>query len=203
VGRSEARDADVANVIDLRASRSRSVPYAEATAPNATLSDFYETDYPQIVAAIALVGTDISAACDAVDEAVADAWQDGIARSGQALFASTVRTRALTIVRQGSRRKRLERRAGKRMRAEIVVDRDVVENAVTVDIQRVLQTLSPRQREVVVLHYMFDMTVEDVALELGISQSTVKTTLKRARYLLARRLSAEGEPELDFYEDEP
>jgi RNA polymerase sigma-70 factor (ECF subfamily) len=55
-------------------------------------------------------------------------------------------------------------------------------------VRRVLDTLSPRQRQVVVLHYMFDMSVDDCAHELGISQSTVKTTLKRARTLLARRL---------------
>jgi RNA polymerase sigma-70 factor (ECF subfamily) len=202
VKRSEARHDEVADVIDLRASRSRSLPYAEATAPNAVLSDFYEADYPQIVAAIAMVGTDIETACDAVDEAVADAWEGGIARSGQALFASSVRARALANARKGSRRKVLERRAGKRMRAELVVDRDAIDGALTLDVQRVLQTISTRQREVVVLHYMFDMTVEDVALELGISQSTVKTTLKRARYLLARRLSDDAEPEPDFYQDE-
>ncbi len=199
--RSELRKDEVADVIDLRAPRSR-VPFAEATSPNAVLSEFYEADYPQIVAAVAMVGHDVESACDAVDEAVAGAWQDGIAGSGLAVFSSSVRQRALTISRKGSRRKRLERRAGKRMRAELVIDRDTIDGSVTLDVQRVLQTLSPRQREVVVLHYMFDMAVEDVAVELGISQSTVKTTLKRARYLLARRLADDEEPEMAFFEEE-
>jgi DNA-directed RNA polymerase specialized sigma24 family protein len=46
------------------------------------------------------------------------------------------------------------------------------------------------------------MAVDDVAVELGISQSTVKTTLKRARYLLARRLADDEEPEMAFFEEE-
>jgi RNA polymerase sigma-70 factor (ECF subfamily) len=201
VRKSELRKDEVADVIDLRAPRGR-VPFAEATSPNAVLSEFYETDYPQIVAAVAMTGRDVESACDAVDEAVAGAWQDGIAGSGLAMFASSVRQRSLTIARKGSRRKLLERRAGKRMRAELVIDRDTIDGAITLDVQRVLQTLSPRQREVVVLHYMFDMAVEDVAVELGVSQSTVKTTLKRARYLLARRLADDQEPEADFFEED-
>jgi RNA polymerase sigma-70 factor (ECF subfamily) len=201
VRKSELRKDEVADVIDLRAPRVR-VPFAEATSPNAVLSEFYETDYPQIVAAVAMTGRDVETACDAVDEAVAGAWQDGIAGSGLTMFASSVRQRALTIARKGSRRKLLERRAGKRMRAELVIDRDTIDGAITLDVQRVLQTLSPRQREVVVLHYMFDMAVDDVAVELGVSQSTVKTTLKRARYLLARRLADDQEPEADFFEED-
>ena len=197
--KSELRKDEVADVVDLRASRSY-VPLAEATSPNAVLSEFYEADYPQIVAAVAMVGHDIESACDAVDEAVAGAWQDGMAGSGLAMFSRSVRQRALAISRRGSRRKLLERRAGKRMRAEPVVDRATLDGAVTLDVQRVLQTLSPRQREVVVLHYMFDIAVDDVAIELGISQSTVKTTLKRARYLLARRLANDEEPEPGFFE---
>jgi RNA polymerase sigma-70 factor (ECF subfamily) len=201
VRKSELRKDEVADVIDLRAPRSR-IPFAEATSPNAVLSEFYETDYPQIVAAVAMVGRDVESACDAVDEAVAGAWQDGIAGSGLSMFAASVRQRALTIARKGTRRKLLERTAGKRMSAELVIDRDTIDGAITLDVQRVLQTLSPRQREVVVLHYMFDMAVEDVAVELGISQGTVKTTLKRARYLLARRLADDEEPEADFFEDD-
>ncbi len=178
------------------------MPLAEATSPNSVLSEFYETGYPQIVAAVAMVGDDVENACDAVDEAVAVAWQDGVADAGLEGFSESVRIRALSIVRKGSHRKRLERRAGRRMRAELVVDRDTIDGAVALDVQRVLQTLSPRQREVVVLHCMFDMAVDDVAIELGISQSTVKTTLKRARYLLARRLADGQEPEPDFFEVE-
>lgn len=156
VRKSELRKDEVADVIDLRAPRGR-IPFAEATSPNAVLSDFYETDYPQIVAAVAMIGRDVESACDAVDEAVAGAWQDGIASSGLSVFAASVRQRAVTIARKGTRRKLLERKAGKRMRAELVIDRDTIDGALTLDVQRVLQTLSPRQREVVVLHYMFDM----------------------------------------------
>ena len=103
-------------------------------------------------------------------------------------FAATVRAHSLKVARKGSIRRRLERRAGKRIGHEYALRREAIDNAVAIDVRRVLDTLSPRQRQVVVLHYMFDMSVDDCAHELGISQSTVKTTLKRARTLLARRL---------------
>jgi RNA polymerase sigma-70 factor (ECF subfamily) len=166
---------------------------AAASTPEAVLADFYEQDYPPLVAAIALMGTDTADACDIVDDAVAAAWQEGAAAGGQELFTSFVRTRALSSARRGVRRRLLERRATRRLREEQREDVDrAIEGALALDVQRVLETLSRRQREVVVLHYMFDMPVEAVAHELGVSQSTVKTMLHRARLLLTRRL-AEGE----------
>jgi RNA polymerase sigma-70 factor (ECF subfamily) len=153
------------------------------------LSAFYDTDYPRIVAAIVRTGLDLATACEAVDEAIAGVWRDGGAASGQTTFAALVRARSAKIARRASIRRRLERRAGRRAGHGEGLRGEVVDNALAIDVRRVVGTLSPRQRQVVVRHYLLDMSVEDCAHELGISPSTVKTTLKRARTLLARRLN--------------
>ena len=48
------------------------------------------------------------------------------------------------------------------------------------------------QRTVVVLHYLADRSIADIAAELGLPEGTIKTRLARSRALLAPLLS---EPE--------
>lgn len=52
-------------------------------------------------------------------------------------------------------------------------------------IREALVHLSPQQRAVVVLHYLEDLNVRDVASALGVAEGTVKTQLSRARTRLA------------------
>lgn len=58
-----------------------------------------------------------------------------------------------------------------------------------VDLARAVASLAPQQRAVVALHYLDDLSVEDVAHHLGVSTSTVKQHLSRARTRLAALLS--------------
>jgi RNA polymerase sigma-70 factor, ECF subfamily len=55
-----------------------------------------------------------------------------------------------------------------------------------------LGTLPVRQRQAIVLHYLADLPVEEVAATLGTRAGTVKSWLARGRHTLAARL---GEPE--------
>jgi RNA polymerase sigma-70 factor, ECF subfamily len=55
-----------------------------------------------------------------------------------------------------------------------------------------LGTLPVRQRQAIVLHYLVDLPVEEVAATLGARAGTVKSWLARGRRTLAARL---GEPE--------
>jgi RNA polymerase sigma-70 factor, ECF subfamily len=59
-----------------------------------------------------------------------------------------------------------------------------------------LRTLPVRQRQVLVLHYLVDLSVEEVADTLGMPTGTVKSLLSRGRRALAAKLG-ETEEVLD------
>jgi len=56
-----------------------------------------------------------------------------------------------------------------------------------------VRRLPARQAQVIALHYLFDLSVDDVAATLEVSPGTVKTHLSRARAQLARTLELEDE----------
>jgi RNA polymerase sigma-70 factor (ECF subfamily) len=66
------------------------------------------------------------------------------------------------------------------------------------DIERALERLSRREREVTVLRYYLGFDVAETAGILGVSQGTVKTLLYRARHELA---SALGEHDIEEVDD--
>ena len=66
-----------------------------------------------------------------------------------------------------------------------------------VDLARAVASLAPQQRAAVALHYLDDLKVEDVARHLGVSTSTVKQHLSRARTRLAAMLSESVEVSSD------
>jgi RNA polymerase sigma-70 factor (sigma-E family) len=60
-----------------------------------------------------------------------------------------------------------------------------------IDLHRALRTLSPRQRQVVVLRYVADVSEDDVAAELGCSVGSVKTHASRGLAALRAQLEVE------------
>lgn len=58
-----------------------------------------------------------------------------------------------------------------------------------VDLARAIASLPPQQRAAVALHYLDDLPVEEVAQHLGVTASTVKQHLFRARSRLATLLA--------------
>lgn len=62
-----------------------------------------------------------------------------------------------------------------------------------VDLARAVATLAPQQRAAVALFYLEDLPVDEVADLLGVSSSTVKQHLHRARSRLATLLSEPAE----------
>lgn len=82
--------------------------------------------------------------------------------------------------------------------AEVVVTRDLVDTGTSVDqdshmaVRHALEELPKGQREVVVLYYYCDLTVDDVARELAVAPGTVKSRLSRARSALASSTHLEG-----------
>ncbi|HKT04960.1 MAG TPA: RNA polymerase sigma factor [Rugosimonospora sp.] len=58
-------------------------------------------------------------------------------------------------------------------------------------IERALDDMSPRSREVWVMWYALDLSTDEIAQILGLSPSTVRTLLQRARIRLRERLRSE------------
>lgn len=151
------------------------------------------TEYPKVVAAVALVAGSRAAAEDAVQEALARAWERGERAERIESPRAWVTAVALNRVRSGWRRVLVERRA----RGDVTPGRAAEPSGDAVDIRRALAALPRREREATVLRYYLDMDVAEVAVAMGVSDGTAKTALYRARRKLAVALgeSLDEEPE--------
>jgi RNA polymerase sigma-70 factor, ECF subfamily len=157
---------------------------------------FLATDYPRVVAGVALISGSRAAAEDAVQEAVARAWERSERGERIESLKAWVTTVAMNQVRSGFRRLRAERRArqrsGPRGWPDVGGGLPSVPGAEqAVDVRRALMALPRRQREATVLRYYLDLDVAEVAAALRINEGTAKTTLHRARRALAAALGEE------------
>lgn len=143
------------------------------------LRAFYDTDYGRVLGVVALVTGSRAAAEDVVHEAVARAWE----RGGVEHLDRWVLTVALNLARNRWRKVRRE------VAGHSVERRVSAQDGQAVDLRRALRDLPVRQREVVVLHYLLDLPVAEVAGLLGLSVGGVKHALFRARRSLAGALS--------------
>lgn len=154
------------------------------------IAEFVAQDYGRVVAAVALVCGDRARAEDAVQEALAKAW---LHRSHIESLTAWVTRVALNDVRSRFRRLGAERRAYERLTA---LDGPASTAADSGDVfdRRLLEAmagLASRQRAAVVLHYLLDQSVDEVARTLGVHPGTVKTSLHRARTALRQTLETE------------
>ena len=121
---------------------------------------------------------------EALARAVADWSKVSQMRNPQGWVYKT----ALNLSFSRFRRIQAERRAVKRMHARPVASVQL-ELSDAVVFRELLQSLSRRQREVVGLRFGIDLSVEDTAEILGITQGTVKTLTHRALERLRGALS--------------
>jgi Sigma-70, region 4 len=72
-------------------------------------------------------------------------------------------------------------------------------SADSLDLHRALGRLTPRHREVLVLHYVAELPLDEVARQLRLPPGTVKSRLHRARSALAKQVGDErqGSPMRD------
>ncbi len=66
-------------------------------------------------------------------------------------------------------------------------------SAIRIDLARALAKLPDKQRQVVVLHYLADMPIADIAAFVGVADGTVKAWLHRARASLNTLLGTKAE----------
>ena len=151
---------------------------------------------PRLVAALAFVTGDADLATDAVDEACARA----VERLGRGREIDVLEAWVRVVARNVAlgRLRRLKSECACRRKLDATARADAAEPptdaAAALDVRAALQTLSRRQREVVVLHYFLGESVDAIAAELGIPAGTVKSALHRARAALALTLGHEPEP---------
>lgn len=152
-----------------------------------TLRDSYE----RVLATVTLLVGDDGTAQDAVQEAVVKLLDAEDVRNPSAWLVTV----ALNIARAGHRRRAAERRAVARLETQ----RPVADasDGVDVEVGRALALLTERQREIVVLHYLAELTVAEVGDAVGLATGTVKATLFQAR----RRLRSILEGVADSAED--
>jgi RNA polymerase sigma-70 factor, ECF subfamily len=157
--------------------------------------EFYQASYARVVALVAAVTGDRHQAEDIAQEAFARAlirWPR-IARYD--LPEAWVRRVALRLTVDASRRMRRALRLSARLAARLAVgERSQPRDPLAVTALSVaLMRLPLPQRQVLILYYLGDLPVEDIARDCGISVSTVRSRLARARRRLERELKESDE----------
>jgi RNA polymerase sigma-70 factor (ECF subfamily) len=159
------------------------------------LREFLHTEYPRMVAAVALASASRPAAEDAVQEALLRAWERSEKGEEIDSLRAWVATVALNLARSGLRRLRSERRAKARMHGTEVSKDHAGTTDRSIDIERILAGLPRRQREAVVLRYYLQFDTREVAQALRVNEGTVKSTLARARTAIAEVLGTDDTEE--------
>jgi RNA polymerase sigma-70 factor, ECF subfamily len=150
---------------------------------------FYEATYARLVVQLFAVTGNLHDAEDVAQEAFARACVRWQRVSGYDVPVAWVRKVAFNLAVQGRRRAR--RALGLRDRL------GPPDSGPALSVERVamvaaLRRLSLRHRQVLVLHYLVDLPVEEIARELGVAVGTAKSRLSRARQALAVQM-ANGE----------
>ena len=128
---------------------------------------------------------------DVVQEAFSRAWPRWESISRYEEPAAWIRRVAWNEATSRWRRLRTARAYARQQRRQLVAGPEP-DRVALVD---ALRTLPPNHRRAVVLFYLADLSVADIAADCGVTPSTVKSWLHRARAALADQLNdAEGVP---------
>jgi RNA polymerase sigma-70 factor, ECF subfamily len=159
----------------------------------ATFEEFYRACFDRLVGQLALVTGSMAEAEDVVQEAFLRAAGRWPSLRHYDVPEQWVRRVALRLAINQFRRAR--RRAAALVRlGPPPVTPPASADALALD--AALRTLPIRHRQVVVLHYLVGLSVEEIGRELVLPVGTVKSQLHRARQALARQL-AEPSPEVN------
>ena len=153
------------------------------------LQELYQASYRRLVAQIGALVGDLAEAEDLVQEAFARAvprW-DAIRRYDNP--EAWLRTVAMNLAR--SKWRRATRGAAVMLRLRASHEDAGPPSADHVALVAAMRTLPAAQREALVLFHVADLTVEDIARELGVPSGTVKARLSRGRAALAGLLGNE------------
>ncbi len=156
----------------------------------ARFDELFRAHQPRLVDALTLVAGDRELAADAVQEAFVKAhlrWRR-IGRYDDPI--GWVRRVAINRLKDEHRRGRRKRAAIQRLAAEPA--RPEEPHFADDELQRRLRQLPRQQRLCVVLRYVEDLSVADIATTLGVTEGTVKSNLYDARRQLRVFLDPEA-----------
>jgi RNA polymerase sigma-70 factor (ECF subfamily) len=149
--------------------------------------DFYRATSRRLLRyAYGMVG-DAGIAQDVVQEAYVRAWRHWSSVSRYEHPESWVRLVISRLATDWWRRVAVRRRAEARDRPPDPVPPP---SELTVVLVQALRDLPPRQRQAFCLHHLLDLTVGDIARDMGVAEGTVKSWLFRARTALAQSLGS-------------
>jgi RNA polymerase sigma-70 factor (sigma-E family) len=157
------------------------------------VSELYTACYRRLVAQLYAFTDDLSEAQDVVQEAFARALARPNGLTGVDNPEAWLRTVAINVVRRRWRRRRV-------LDAILLRERPVQRMTTAgpepdnTDLAGALRLLPKQFREVIVLHYLADLAVDEVAEVLGVPVGTVKSRLSRGRAALAARLAGYAPP---------
>jgi RNA polymerase sigma-70 factor, ECF subfamily len=153
--------------------------------------ELYASSYGRLTAQLYAMVGDRDEAEECIQEAFARAWQHRakLERSGRP--EAWVRTTAYRLAVSRWRRVLLARRSPDRALTPSE-PRDASDERLA--LVTALRRLPEAQRRVVVLYYIADLSVADVARETGITDGTVKGYLSRGRATLAGLLEETEQP---------
>ncbi len=153
---------------------------------------FYASSSRRLLGQVYVMTGDMGAAEDAIAEAYARAWQrwDSVQRYGSP--EAWVRTVAMRVAVSSWRKARNRLLAHRR-------DQYTDPLAMSPEPDRVmlvkaLQKIPAKQRQAIVLHFLADLPVREVATEMRTSEGTVKSWLSRGRAALKTELGASASP---------
>ena len=158
--------------------------------------EMYYGSYGSVLRAVRLLVTTPEDAHDLAQEAYARALARWDAVSVMENPAGWVRHVAVNAALDASRRDNSRRRTFSRLLARRE-EQVAGPSPDTVDVVRALRALKPDHRRAIVLHYLCDMSVEDIAEQTGRPIGTIKTHLSRGRASLAGLLRADEQVSLD------
>jgi RNA polymerase sigma-70 factor (ECF subfamily) len=156
----------------------------------ADIRAFLGSDYRRLVAGLGLVLGGHAAAEEAVQEALARAWEQSMRGEAIDSLRDWVAVVAMNLLRTRLRRLSAELRATERVAAR-ERSRPAASGSFPderVDLEAALRTLPPRQREAIVLHYFVGLGVAEIAQALRIREGAAKSVLHRGRRSLAAAL---------------
>jgi DNA-directed RNA polymerase specialized sigma24 family protein len=145
--------------------------------------NWYEREHPRLLTSLLLVAGDADAAREAADEAFARAYMHWGRVSQMASRRGWTYKVALNLLHRRGRRARIEQALLAKQPPPASVPPPAGEA------WEAVRRLPPRQRTAIVLRFAADLTEEQVGVAMGVSRSTISSTLADARRTLAQMLA--------------